>query len=181
LPLGFDSCKFISQHLLNHVLTKDAISRVIAPAILRLIYLNQEFTSSDPTLHGVYASVCTQTQICYAIIGATIPCLRPFMAALSTNYGAPAQIRTSPSGTKKSKYANDYNLSSLSKSSRSANLDKPKLSGPTKPWDRSNHHVSVASGDQHSMESHESKQMIISKNVEWQVDFDGPAQRPGEP
>jgi hypothetical protein len=181
LPLGFDSCKFISKYVLNQVLIKDAISRVIAPAILRLVYLNQEFTSSDPTLHGVYASVCTQTQISYAIIGATIPCLRPFMAALATNYGAPAQIRTSPSGTKKSKYANQYNLSSLSKSSRSANLDKPKISAPTKPWDRSNHHVSVASGDQHSMESHESKQMIISKNVEWQVDFERQGQRPGEP
>jgi hypothetical protein len=33
------------------------------------------------------------------------------------------------------------------------------------------------SGDQHSMESHESKQMIISKNTEWHVDYEGPSQR----
>jgi hypothetical protein len=151
-----------------------ATSRVIAPALLRIFYLNQEFTSSDPTLHGVLASVCTQIQISYAIVAATIPCLRPFMAALATNYGAPAQTRTSPSGTKKSQ---QYNLSSLSKSARSIRIDKPTSSGPIRPWDRSNNHTSVVSGDQHSMESHESKQMIISKNTEWHVDYEGPSQR----
>ncbi|KAE9367678.1 hypothetical protein N431DRAFT_349139 [Stipitochalara longipes BDJ] len=151
---------------------------VIAPALLRLFYLNQEFTSSDPTLHGVIASVCSQIQISYAIVAATIPCLRPFMAALSTNYGAPAQNRTSPSGTKKSQ---QYKLSSLSKSTRSIRVDRSKLSAPVKPWDRGNTHTSVVSGDQHSMESHESKQMIISKNTEWQVDFEGPSQRFAQP
>jgi hypothetical protein len=108
------------------------------------------------------------------------------MAALSTNYGAPAQTRTTPSGTKKSTYKEGYNLSSLSKSSRSGRLDKSKisvskLSAPVRSWDRGNHHASVVSGDQHSMESHESKQMIISKNTEWQVDFEGPSQRSAEP
>jgi hypothetical protein len=108
------------------------------------------------------------------------------MAALSTNYGAPAQTRTTPSGTKKSTYKEGYNLSSLSKSSRSGRLDKSKisvskLSAPVRSWDRGNHHASVVSGDQHSMESHESKQMIISKNTEWQVDFEGLSQRSAEP
>ncbi|KAH8770203.1 hypothetical protein F5882DRAFT_411675 [Hyaloscypha sp. PMI_1271] len=154
---------------------------VIAPAILRLVYLNQEFTSPDPTLHGVLASVCTQIQISYAVVAVTIPCLRPFMAALSTNYGAPAQARTSPSGSKKSQPGKEYKLSSLSKSSRSVRVDKSKVSTPVKPWDRGNTHTSVGSGDQHSMESHESKQMIISKNTEWQVDFEGPSRRFPEP
>jgi hypothetical protein len=103
------------------------------------------------------------------------------MAALSTNYGAPAQTKTSPSGTKKSTYKEGYNLSSLSKSSRSGHLDKSKISVPVRPWDRGNHHASVVPGDQHSMESHESKQMIISKNTEWQVDFEGPSERSAEP
>lgn len=153
------------------MLIKSAFSRVIAPALLRLFYLNQEIASSDPTLHGVLASVFTQIQISYAIVAATIPCLRPFMAALSTNYGAPAQTRTSPSGTKKSQYGKGYKLSSLSKSSNSGRDDKSKLSAPAKPWDRGNTLTSVELGDQHSIESHESKQMIISKNTEWQVAF----------
>jgi hypothetical protein len=103
------------------------------------------------------------------------------MAALSTNYGAPAQTRTSPAGSKKSQPGKEYKLSSLSKSSRSVKVDKSKLSTPVKPWDRGNTHTSVGSGDKHSMESHESKQMIISKNTEWQVDYEGPSQRFAEP
>jgi len=112
-------------------------------------------------------------------VAATIPCLRPFMAALSTNYGAPAQTRISPSGSK-AQYKNEYNLSSLSKTSRSGHLDKSKISVSMTPWERTNH-VSVMSGDQHSMESHESKQMIISKKNEWHVDYEGSSQRTPEP
>jgi hypothetical protein len=131
----------------------------------------------------VLASVCTQIQISYAIVAATIPCLKPFMNALSTNYGAPAQTKASPSGSK-SQYQNEYSLSSLSKGSRLGRLERLKVSAPTTPWDRANHQVSVVPGDQHSMESHESKKMIISKKNEWHVDYegvDGPSQRSAEP
>src|SRR5271169_6894881 len=90
---------------------------------MRLYYLSLEFSSSDPTLDGVSASVCTQVEMNYAIIAATIPCLRPFMTALSTNYGAPAQAKSSPSGTGigtgTARSENDISLASLSKIPRS--------------------------------------------------------------
>jgi len=35
----------------------------------------------------------------YAIVATTIPCLRPFLTATGTNYGAPAQTRSSPCAT----------------------------------------------------------------------------------
>lgn len=149
--------------------------RVIVTTVVRLYYLSEEFSSSDPTLDGVLASVCTQIEMSYAIIAATIPCLRPFMTALSTNYGAPAQIKGSPSaaGTKRS--GNDFSLNSLSKTSRLGHEEKGKsVTAPTTRWDQSEHHASVTSGDQRSMESHESKQMIISKNTEWAVEYEGP-------
>jgi hypothetical protein len=149
---------------------------VIIPTALRLYYLGLEFSSSDPTLEGVLASVCTQIEMNYAIIAATTPCLRPFMSALSTNYGAPAQTKTSPSAAGTARSDNEFSLSSLSKMSR---LGRPEekgkqVSAPKTRWDQSEHHASVMSGDQHSMESHESKQMIISKNTEWAVEFEGP-------
>lgn len=164
-------------------------SRVIAPTALRLYYLGKEFSSSDPTLDGVLASVCTQIEMNFAIIAATTPCLRPFMAALSTNYGAPAPTKTSPSGTGTARSNNEFSLSSFSKMSRLGRSDEKgkQASMPTTRWDQSKHHASVISGDQHSMESHESKQMIISKNTEWAVEFEGPNRntqptgRPGGP
>jgi hypothetical protein len=42
---------------------------------------------------------------------------------------------------------------------------------PALRWDRSTHHASVVSGDQQSIQSHDSKQMIISKNTQWTVDY----------
>ena len=147
--------------------------RVIISVALRLYYLNIEFSSSDPTLHGVLASVCTQIEISYAIIAATTPCLRPFMTALATNYGAPAKAKASPSvpGTAQSKSNNGYSLSSLSKRSK---IDRtPQVSGvPQTRWDQAEHRSAVVSGDQHSMESHESRQMIISKNTAWAVEYE---------
>lgn len=34
------------------------------------------------------AAILTQTELFYSIVAATIPCLRPFLAAFITNYGA---------------------------------------------------------------------------------------------
>lgn len=42
---------------------------------------------------------------------------------------------------------------------------------PVLRWDKSAHHASVMSSDQQSIQSHDSKQMIISKNTQWTVDF----------
>jgi hypothetical protein len=148
---------------------------VIVSTAVRLSYLNEEFSSPDPTLDGMLASVCTQIEISYAIIAATTPCLRPFMTALSTNYGAPAQTKGSPSAAGTARSGNDFSLASLAKVSRLGQEEKGKSSSaPTTRWDQSEHHASVMSGDQHSMESHESKQMIISKNTEWTVEYEEP-------
>jgi hypothetical protein len=98
------------------------------------------------------------------------------MTALSTNYGAAAQNKTTPmpstAGTGQSN--NEYSLSSLSKKSRSgSDAKKMQISVPTTRWDQAEHRSAVVSGDQHSMESHESRQMIISKNTEWAVEYEG--------
>jgi hypothetical protein len=147
--------------------------RIVIAIVFRLHYLNLELSSTDPTLKGSIASVCTQIQISYAIIAATTPCLKPFMSALSTHYGSPAAF-TTPPGTRKTEKS--YVLSNLSKNSKNRGQDKPKpmpKAGPDTRWDKADNHTSVVAGDAISFESHSSIQMIIQKNMEWDVEFEG--------
>jgi len=185
---------------------------IILPIVWRLHFLRSFLSSSNPTLDGTLVVVNTQIEMNYAIIAATIPCLRPFMTALSTNYGAPAPK------TPASNYgSNEYSLNSLSGRSKPASrkvaskkrksfiqLDSREEasekdielggkvvggsgSGGGKGngkrgngegtdrwrWDENEHTARIARGDGHSMESHESKQMIIERNTEWTVEFQG--------
>ena len=176
---------------------------VIVPAVLRLHYLSEALNSSDFTLHITYEAVCKQVEISYAIIAATLPCLRPFMVATATNYGAPAEGHKTKTGS----YGKSYGRSgSSNKSTRRnqnqgstgfslTNLTRKLGSGlhseksntfPTVNGDNSapicgmdphgNHTATVVAShmprDTRSIESSESKQMIIRKDVEYAVEYD---------
>ncbi|KFZ03048.1 hypothetical protein V502_11277 [Pseudogymnoascus sp. VKM F-4520 (FW-2644)] len=143
---------------------------IIAPAALRLYYLHIEFSSSDPTLHGVLASVCAQVETSYAIISATIPCLRPFMSSLNTHYGAPAKPKTS-TGTGSGGSNPLTPLESLTKTGRALGTKKGDARGEM--WDKPRNLTKVTRGEKHSIDSHDSKQMIITKDTEWVVEFEG--------
>lgn len=60
---------------------------VVLAAAVRLYYLHQSLYSDDASLHGILAAVCTQIELSYAVIATTMPCLKPFMSALNTQYG----------------------------------------------------------------------------------------------
>ncbi|OBT57700.1 hypothetical protein VE04_01952 [Pseudogymnoascus sp. 24MN13] len=142
---------------------------ILAPAALRLYYLNIEFSSSDPTLTGVLASVCAQIETSYAIISATIPCLRPFMSSLNTHYGAPAKPRSS-AGTGSGGSNPRTPLESLTKAGRSLGTKKGEARGEM--WDKPGNLTCVTRGEKNSIDSHDSKQMIITKDTEWVVEFE---------
>jgi len=119
------------------------------------------------------ASVFTQIQMNFAILATTTPCLRPFMKALSTNYGAPSRPQTATIGSKKPGLGGSFSLSSLSKSLKMGSAAGGKdVDIPATRWDSHVHHVAVMLGDQHSLESHESRKNIISKNTEWTVEYE---------
>ncbi|KFZ23113.1 hypothetical protein V502_02409 [Pseudogymnoascus sp. VKM F-4520 (FW-2644)] len=141
---------------------------LIAPVVMRLYYLGLEFSSSDPTLVGVLASVCTQIEMSYAVVSATIPCLRPFMTSLNTHYGAPANPKTS-TGTGSG--SNNLTLDSLTKAGRIIRSKQREESGET--WGPSGNRTMVMGGGKNSMDSHESKQMIITKDTQWTVEYEG--------
>jgi hypothetical protein len=129
------------------------IRSMIAPAALRLYYFGIELSSPDPTLHGVLASVCAQIETSYAIISTTIPCLRPFMSSLNTHYGAPAKPNQ---------------LETLTKGGRSIGTKREARGNRWEPGNFTN----ITRGDKNSIDSHDSKRMIITKNTDWVVEFD---------
>jgi hypothetical protein len=182
---------------------------VIVPAALRIHYLSDALNSPDFTLDVTYEIICKQSEISYAIIGATLPCLRPFMTATATNYGAPAEGHKTKQGSNGGIYGRSgssdkasrgnpnhghvgLSLTSLtSKLGQRGHPEKhngfPPMSGdyngPTYGIDSYGQHTATVvashpSRDAHSIDSSESKQMIIRKDVEYAVEYDsGPADR----
>ncbi|KAK4943226.1 hypothetical protein LTR66_014627, partial [Elasticomyces elasticus] len=61
---------------------------VAALAIIRLYYIHKQTRSPDPTLQAAITAILTQLEMYYGIMGATIPCLRPFLSGFETNFGA---------------------------------------------------------------------------------------------
>ncbi|KAB5513114.1 hypothetical protein GE09DRAFT_1163525 [Coniochaeta sp. 2T2.1] len=139
---------------------------VIAAAALHLYYKDIALLGSDPSLDGVLATVCAEVELCYAIVATTIPCLRPFMSALSTNYGGPTHTR----GTARPGYG--ISLGSLATLSKLGKPENKDASVPAVRWDEAEYNVNVAAGDQGSMLSNDSRRNIISKNTEWVVDYE---------
>ncbi|CAL3969716.1 unnamed protein product [Diplocarpon coronariae] len=143
---------------------------VIVPAIFRLGIIFAALHAGERNLKGAISAAYTQIQICYATTAATTPCLRPSMNALNASYGAPASVESSPDATRA------YSLSRLSKRNKKNGTEvtdsgkEPESQGlepaPRIRWDGTAHHVDVLNGDQLSLESRESGQMMITKDTE---------------
>lgn len=150
--------------------TADTASIVI-PIVIRVEYLDELFTSADYSLASVQSVVCMQIEIFYAVFSTTTPCLRPFMSALSTNYGGPTAIKT-PKTTANSGSGNEYSLSSLT--------GRLKREGRTKEvprmrWDDVQYLVAVeaeAQPEERPSVHGSDRKMTISKDTEWAVDYE---------
>ncbi|KAH2929097.1 hypothetical protein KXW15_000304 [Aspergillus fumigatus] len=55
--------------------------------IFNIYTLNGHYHVPDPTLSVVTSKIWSQVELNYALIACSVFCLRPFMAAVSTNYG----------------------------------------------------------------------------------------------
>jgi hypothetical protein len=176
---------------------------VIVPAAFRLHYLSEALNSSDFTLDITYEVICKQVEVAYAIIAATLPCLRPFMVATATNYGAPAEGHKSKTGSYGKAYAlsgsshkssqgdRNHNHAGFSLTNMTRKLGSGVHSENTNASSKMNggsnapiygidsygkHTATVVAShtprDARSIESSESKQMIIRKDVEYAVEYD---------
>jgi len=111
---------------------------LIAPIAARLHYLLPALTSSDATLHLNTVVINTQVELLWAIVAATIPCLRPFMTATHTTWGG---------GIVDTDYGSAYYQRSHRTRSKTAyNGGKPTSSTPKRK--RSNHANAETSQDE---------------------------------
>ena len=162
---------------------------IIAPIVARLHYLSVVYGSDDPTLHLHLSTICKQTEVAFAIVAASVPCLRPFLNATATHYGAPAEGAKSKHG----QYANtagssknNSNRGPASFSLKKLNLSKKKDgTHSSSKNDRieeehfSSQHRSqtTATGnnlqarDAASVESDDSRGMIIRKDTQYNVQY----------
>lgn len=92
------------------------------------------------------------------------------MSSLNTHYGAPAKPKSSI-GTGSGGSNPLTPLESLTKAGRPLETRKGEAHGEM--WDTPGNLTSVTRGEKHSIDSHESKQMIITKDTEWVVEFEG--------
>jgi hypothetical protein len=147
------------------------------------------YKSDDPTLHAAYSTICKETEVAFAIVAASVPCLRPFLTATATNYGAPAEGAKSSYGhyantAGSSKVHSDHGAGSFSL--KKLNLGKKREAPQSSSnidriqeehFDSQHRSQVTATGnniqarDTASVESDDSKGMIIRKDVHYNVQY----------
>lgn len=176
---------------------------MIAPLAVRLGYIVSNLDAQDPTLRQDKVVVNTQTELVVALVAATVPCLRPFMGAVDTSFGA-AAAGTSLAGSgyakRSTRSGNARQYSNESKQVLSSNgfrigrkkkgvdelasHDDIALEPISRSWtgkagledqteERHTSTTTKQSADDHqSVGSQDSQQMIIRRDVEWNVRYE---------
>ncbi|KAJ6010652.1 hypothetical protein N7451_002064 [Penicillium sp. IBT 35674x] len=71
---------------------------LIVFALLHMSTLHSALTDNDVTLAAVEPTLWLQVEVHYALVACSVFCLRPFMAAVSTNYGTAGDSSLESSG-----------------------------------------------------------------------------------
>ena len=174
--------------------------RLVAFTLLRLYYLAKGITSLNPTIDLVGAVVWAAIELHYSNLSGTVPCLRPFMMAVSTEYGATEPPRTTlhskgyGSSGSSNRMGGSYMLNSLGSGGgrmnlgnnpsmcRRARLGAARLNSNDDAFrpSRSNNKIMVThevAQDSNSIESTDSWRMIIRKEVDSRVEHGSPSVR----
>ncbi|KAK3169736.1 hypothetical protein OEA41_009120 [Lepraria neglecta] len=167
---------------------------MIAFTLLRLHSLDIETPSNDLTLSLVYFVIWTLVEVDISFCSSNIACLKPFMAAFNTSYGGVEEINAL-SNIDRSNYNKSglSTITSLKFGTRSKNRDgsqsqskrrsrsvgsphaEPQLRWDTmRKGDVLGHEAEVSHEDTESMGSHGSRQMIIQKDVTYNVEYNTP-------
>jgi hypothetical protein len=163
---------------------------VVAIAAIRLHYLHDEVYSDDPTLVGYNAAIWTQAEVAYSLLATAAACLGPFLRPFTRPYLAETRYqgsrgRTMPEGYDLSKVSNSKSSNKHSDSSRSGGRRGPaghrKQKSAQSDYSDSEarlrpdmvSHASHVSHSRQSLDSHDSKRMIITKNMDWKVEYEG--------
>ncbi|KAL9013964.1 MAG: hypothetical protein Q9173_001362 [Seirophora scorigena] len=163
----------------------------IAFAILRLQAAQMFADSDDPTFAGVFFVIWSVVEAHFSICSSNIACLKPFIAAFNTSFGGSAEINEQPrmdrskgnsgSGTTSLKYFgqkrnSSYMLSTMNSSTKN-DRSRPGTRGARGARGRNQemgNDVDIIHEDTGSVGSGGSRQMIIQKDVSWDVHYSTP-------
>ena len=150
----------------------DLLCRVAAVIIVRLHYISVGLESTDnPFFDSVPAIVCTQVELHWGLMAASIPCLKPFMKVMNTGYMGFSSAFLEHT-------TNSYALTSVSHS-RSA-PDRGVADGTGTPGSGPSNGVSThithvprgsSQEDGGSVTSGGSETRIIQKTFSWRVEY----------
>lgn len=134
----------------------------------------------------MFFSIWTIVEVDFSIISTNIACLKPFMAAFNTSYGGVEEInalsrldRTGHSvlssvGSMKFGKSGRVKSSKGRKGSESANRT-PRMRAPQERLSEAlGNEAEVTHEDAESVGSHGSRQMIIQKEITWNVEYHTP-------
>ena len=143
--------------------------------------------STDVYLLSFSSVSCTQLEIGYSIMASIIPCLKTFMMPYDRELAGPAQYNDYAYGNGAS-----HKLSSLASNSRDEGVAQTegtesqegigrlgtKFMGRLRPDQTAYEarivtHAAGGAKERKSVDSENSRRMIIKKGVEWSVDYDG--------
>jgi hypothetical protein len=144
---------------------------LIIAIAFRLATFNTLGLTTNPTFLQDKFIVWTQTELCYSIMAATIPSIRPFIKTLATNYGAtPANGYGSGygsghrNGTDGDTQSGTYQMSNLRPKGKGDEYKYRVWSGATDEEPRA-----VRRADAASVGSSDSQRMMIKKDLTWEV------------
>ncbi|KAL8752043.1 MAG: hypothetical protein Q9199_006009 [Rusavskia elegans] len=175
---------------------------MIAFIILRLQTVKTWRHSSDPSFDGVFFVIWSIVEAHFSICSSNIACLKPFIAAFNTSFGGSAEINELSRMDRSGGHSNSGTLKTLKNFGRRNKTDKSSGSAlssnnnktPTNKGDRSQlgepgtsrrgsggrnlelgNEVDIIHEDTGSIGSGGSRQMIIQKDVTWDVEYSTPS------
>ncbi|OOF98250.1 hypothetical protein ASPCADRAFT_43168, partial [Aspergillus carbonarius ITEM 5010] len=155
-------------------------------SIFHIYTINRNVYTPDPTLSVVTPVIWAQVELNYALVACSVFCLRPFMAAVSTNYGTAGDSNLESSGVSRSAKVDlesrpNYLASDERRSWRmSRRMSRGLESAVTSPIELVEMDERRESGGSDGGSCGSAK-MIIRKDVEYSVEYNDGGRGGGEP
>ncbi|KAL2809704.1 hypothetical protein BJX63DRAFT_434984 [Aspergillus granulosus] len=166
-------------------------------AVLHINYLQRNINSNDPTFDSVVSIIWAQVELHFSLVACSVFCLRPFMAAVSTNYGTAGDstLGSSLDASKQKSGNSNHNSSDLASGTRGTGKQtiaygamETDFGAMKRPRGQST--KAIADDEIELVEpqggasvganrSDESTKMIIRKDVQYTVEYDEEGLRPG--
>ncbi|PGH00162.1 hypothetical protein AJ80_09215 [Polytolypa hystricis UAMH7299] len=168
-------------------------------SIVRLYRIHFGIHSTNPSLNLVDSVIWTLVQLHYSLVACTIFALKPFMSAVSTNYGntGGTSLDQSGSNSKQQQYATDTPHSANNFALRSVTMSANRVKNfatvstqsgggnsnlfPAKYGATSATVTNVRKHDERSLDSNDSTKMIIKKDIQYSVEYSSSGDGPEEP